>query len=90
MGMKGQYIDLATAKKIHRDDISNVEKSLIDANIKLVDENKFLKADIEILENKISQAVEYIRDVNDNPEYELDTKVVLNILLKKHHGEDYE
>lgn len=46
--------------------MERINNSLINANIKLVDENKELKKEIERLSNIIKEVREYIGEPNDN------------------------
>ena len=40
--------------------IENINNRIIDANVKLQDENKLLKEDKEILKRRIDKAIEYL------------------------------
>lgn len=70
--MRAEYITLETAKKI--EELKNKRKkaesktndrinsSIIDANIKLQDENKMLKRDNQLLEKRMNNAAEYLKE----------------------------
>ena len=59
--MGGEILTLETAKKIHRQKNQKaIDKKMYEANIKLVDENKWLKKDNEILRQKIDKAIEIL------------------------------
>ena len=70
--MRAEYITLETAKKI--EELKNKRKkaesknndrinsSIIDANIKLQDENKMLKSDNRLLEKRMNNAAEYLKE----------------------------
>ena len=40
--------------------VKNMNKKIVEANVKLQDENKILKEDKEILQRRIERAIEYI------------------------------
>ena len=47
--------------------IENINNRIIDANVKLQDENKLLKEDKEILKRRIDKAIEYVEEnTNEN------------------------
>lgn len=57
---------------------------LIEANIKLLDENKFLKKDIEMLQDRINRAMMFLMTLQLN---ETDITTAVNILKG---DEEYE
>lgn len=57
-------------------------KNLIEANTKLSDENKYLKLDKEILQNRINKAIEEIRKRS--------TSEVADLYIKILEGDEYE
>lgn len=46
--------------------IEGINKHIVEANIKLVDENKLLKDDIEKFKIRINRAIKYIEARKDN------------------------
>lgn len=80
-------------KKIDRENRSDFAK-LVDRNTELVDENKWLKADNEILKGRIDKAVEYIKEHSCELETILgsdDWQIrIVNELLEILKGEDKE
>lgn len=70
--MRAEYITLETAKKIEElkmkrrageNKVTNkMNSSIIDANIKLQDENKMLKSDNKLLEKRMNNATEYLKE----------------------------
>lgn len=73
--MNGEFIRIETleeiatlkreVKRLKELKLSN-DKNVLDANIKLQDENNMLKRDIKILENRIDEAIKYINSVPNN------------------------
>ena len=53
--MEGEYLSLDTAKKLHKEKDNKIDKNILEANIKLVDENKQLqqqrKKQQEVIDN---------------------------------------
>ena len=45
-----------------------MNKKIVEANVKLQDENKLLKEDKEILKRRIEKAIEYVEDHTENVE----------------------
>ena len=59
--MKGEILDLETVKRLHKEKPETpVDKKMYEANIKLVDENKWLKKDNLELQNRIDKAIEIL------------------------------
>lgn len=59
--MKGEILNLETAKRLHREKPETpIDKKMYEANIKLVDDNKWLKKDNQILKEKIDRAIYFL------------------------------
>jgi hypothetical protein len=59
--------------------VQGMNKNIVEANIKLQDENKWLKEDIEKLKARIQRAIDYINEefvFNDGTLGEADIKLV--------------
>ena len=56
-------MDLNKLYRINRND-SNINNNLYKANIKLVDENRYLREDKLMLENRIKTVIDFINSVN--------------------------
>lgn len=79
--MKGEILNLETAKRLHREKPeAPVDKKMYEANIKLTDENKWLKKDNLELQKKIDQAIEYIEQLPFNDLTPIEVKVIYKIL----------
>lgn len=84
--MKGEFLSLDTAKKLqHQRNEKKIDKNMLEANIRLVDENKWLKNDNEILNRRINKAIKYIEDksIEYKPHYrkvDLNTKDCCELL----------
>lgn len=60
-------------------DVEGMNKHIVEANIKLQDENRWLKEDIERLKARIQRAIDYINEefvFNDGTLGEADIKLV--------------
>ncbi len=69
--------------------IGNINNRIVEANVKLQDENKLLKEDKQILQRRIERAIEYIEE-NDNKEpwKSLNGKELLEILKGEYIKEE--
>lgn len=56
----GEFLSLDTAKRLHKEKENKIDKNILEANIKLVDENKLLKMDNEILNKRIKNTKELL------------------------------
>lgn len=73
--MNGEFIRIETLeeiatlkrenKRLKELKLSN-DKNVLDANVKLQDENNMLKRDIQILEKRINEAIECLKEVPNN------------------------
>ncbi len=75
--MKGEFLSLETARKVQE---KKVDKNMLEANIKLSDENKMLKRDNEISRNIITHADLYVRSLKSKFPDESALDIILNIL----------
>lgn len=57
----GEFFSIDTAKRLHKEKENKIDKNIFEANIKLVDENKYLKADNEILISKMNEIKELLK-----------------------------
>ena len=83
--MKGEFLSLETAKKIHNTKTEKqIDKNLLEANIKLVDENKMLKRDNELLNNTLIEIKKLLRKHKKDLDYEpwSEYKISGNILFE--------
>lgn len=83
--MKGEFLSLETAKKIHNTKTEKpIDKNLLEANIKLVDENKMLKRDNELLNNTLIEIKKLLRKHKNDLDYEpwSEYKISGNILFE--------
>ena len=56
----GEFLSLDTAKRLHKEKENKIDKNILEANIKLVDENKLLKMDNELLNKRIKDTKELL------------------------------
>ncbi len=56
----GEFLSLDTAKRLHKAKENKIDKNILEANIQLVDENKLLKMDNEILNKRIKNTKELL------------------------------
>lgn len=75
--MKGEFLSLETARKVQE---KKVDKNMLEANIKLSDENKMLKRDNEILQNIITHVDIYVRNLKSKSPDESAFDIILNLL----------
>ena len=77
--MKGEFLSLETTKTE-----KPIDKNLLEANIKLVDENKMLKRDNELLNNTLIEIKKQLRKHKKDLDYEpwSEYKISGNILFK--------
>lgn len=83
--MKGEFLSLETAEKIHNTKTEKpIDKNLLEANIKLVDENKMLKRDNELLNNTLIEIKKLLRKHKNDLDYEpwSEYKISGNILFE--------
>lgn len=78
--MKGEFLSLETARKVQE---KKVDKNMLEANIKLSDENKMLKRDNEILQNIITHVDLYVRSLKSKFPDESAFDIILNLLQGK-------
>lgn len=85
--MKGEFLSLETAKKIHNTKTEKpIDKNLLEANIKLVEENKMLKRDNELLNNTLIEIKKLFRkDYETWSEYKISGNILFELvsLLEK-------
>ena len=73
--MKGEILDLETAKRLHKEKPETpVDKKMYEANIKLVDDNKWLKKDNQELRERIKETIEYLEYQLSQLDFYEDTK----------------
>ena len=61
----GEFLSLDTAKRLHKEKENKRDKNILEANIKLVDENRWLKEDNERLKKVIKELEEYFEEKNN-------------------------
>ncbi len=100
--MRGEFLSLETAKKIHNAKTDKqIDTNILEANIKLVDENKILKKDNELLNNKLIKIKKTLKKHKNDLDYEpwCEYKISGNILFElvsilekvdEYYGEYYE
>lgn len=72
--------------------IRGMNKHIVEANVKLQDENKLLKEDKEILKRRIERAIEYIEEMNiwciEFENFGVESKELLEILKGEYIKEE--
>ena len=80
--MKGEFLSLETAKKIHNTKTEKpIDKNLLEAKIKLVDENKMLKRDNELLNNTLIEIKKLLRKQVDVEIFELKNDMLFGKII---------
>ena len=59
----GEFLSLDTAKRLHKEKENKIDKNILEANIKLVDENKQLKANWDKLKEWLESNWEESQDI---------------------------
>lgn len=80
----GEFLSLDTAKRLHKEKENKIDKNILEANIKLVDENKLLKMDNELLNNTLIEIKKLLRKHKNDLDYEpwSEYKISGNILFE--------
>lgn len=68
--MEVEYLSLDTAKRLHKEKDNKIDKNILEANIKLVDENKQLQQQCKKQKEVIDKAIEYITSAIENDDIE--------------------